>query len=180
MEFLNIDPLEEFTRIPPRKPSLTQRKGVHPVRPGDRIPQQRQRHSSHKEIKHDGTNWIRSEQNRPPTSSPKHKPNTKNHPQDNHYAGTLAYLQNNFLHTWIFLVPGEGVEPSLPCGNWILNPARLPIPPSGHLKRDFKSGKILDTGNGKKRFTGNARKTSIPCRHKWSANLCRICADRIV
>ena len=29
------------------------------------------------------------------------------------------------------MVPGEGVEPSLPCGNWILNPARLPIPPSG-------------------------------------------------
>ena len=31
------------------------------------------------------------------------------------------------------MVPGEGVEPSLPCGNRILNPARLPIPPSGHL-----------------------------------------------
>ena len=30
------------------------------------------------------------------------------------------------------MVPGEGVEPSLPCGNWILSPARLPIPPSGH------------------------------------------------
>ncbi len=29
------------------------------------------------------------------------------------------------------VVPGEGVEPSLPRGNWILNPARLPIPPSG-------------------------------------------------
>ena len=32
------------------------------------------------------------------------------------------------------MVPGEGVEPSLPCGNWILNPARLPIPPSGQLR----------------------------------------------
>ena len=32
------------------------------------------------------------------------------------------------------MVPGEGVEPSLPRGNWILNPARLPIPPSGHLR----------------------------------------------
>jgi hypothetical protein len=31
------------------------------------------------------------------------------------------------------MVPGEGVEPSLPCGNWILNPARLPIPPSGQV-----------------------------------------------
>ena len=29
------------------------------------------------------------------------------------------------------MVPGEGIEPSLPCGNRILNPARLPIPPSG-------------------------------------------------
>ena len=29
------------------------------------------------------------------------------------------------------VVPGEGVEPSLPRGNWILNPARLPIPSSG-------------------------------------------------
>ncbi len=28
-----------------------------------------------------------------------------------------------------FLVPKEGLEPSLPCENWILNPARLPIPP---------------------------------------------------
>ena len=32
------------------------------------------------------------------------------------------------------MVPGEGVEPSLPRGNWILNPARLPIPPSGHFR----------------------------------------------
>jgi hypothetical protein len=31
------------------------------------------------------------------------------------------------------MVPGEGVEPSLPRGNWILNPARLPIPPSGQV-----------------------------------------------
>ena len=26
-------------------------------------------------------------------------------------------------------VPKEGLEPSLDCSNWILNPARLPIPP---------------------------------------------------
>ena len=26
-------------------------------------------------------------------------------------------------------LPKEGIEPSLPCGNGILNPARLPIPP---------------------------------------------------
>ena len=34
------------------------------------------------------------------------------------------------------MVPGEGVEPSLPRGNWILNPARLPIPPSGHREKN--------------------------------------------
>src|SRR6266567_2076664 len=28
------------------------------------------------------------------------------------------------------VVPGEGIEPSLCCQNWILSPARLPIPPS--------------------------------------------------
>src|SRR2546425_11930651 len=28
------------------------------------------------------------------------------------------------------MVPGEGVEPSRPCGHRILSPARLPIPPS--------------------------------------------------
>ena len=27
------------------------------------------------------------------------------------------------------LLPKEGLEPSLPCENGILNPARLPIPP---------------------------------------------------
>jgi len=26
-------------------------------------------------------------------------------------------------------IPKEGLEPSLDCSNWILNPARLPIPP---------------------------------------------------
>ena len=40
----------------------------------------------------------------------------------------LDLLKGVFL---IEMVPGEGVEPSLPCGNRILNPARLPIPPSG-------------------------------------------------
>ena len=29
------------------------------------------------------------------------------------------------------LVPGAGIEPALRCQNWILNPARLPIPPPG-------------------------------------------------
>jgi hypothetical protein len=26
-------------------------------------------------------------------------------------------------------VPAEGLEPTRPCGHWILSPARLPIPP---------------------------------------------------
>ena len=35
----------------------------------------------------------------------------------------------------IFLVPGVGIEPTLHYWNWILNPARLPIPPSGQIHR---------------------------------------------
>ena len=30
-------------------------------------------------------------------------------------------------------MPSVGVEPTLPCGNWILSPARLPIPPQRQL-----------------------------------------------
>jgi hypothetical protein len=33
-------------------------------------------------------------------------------------------------------VPGEGIEPSLCCQNWILSPARLPIPPSRLVERE--------------------------------------------
>ena len=29
------------------------------------------------------------------------------------------------------MVPPVGIEPTLPCGNGILNPARLPVPPEG-------------------------------------------------
>ena len=32
-------------------------------------------------------------------------------------------------------VPKEGLEPSRPCGHWILSPARLPIPPLRHRMR---------------------------------------------
>ena len=35
------------------------------------------------------------------------------------------------------LVPGEGVEPSLPCRNQILSLTRLPIPPSGHKQKQL-------------------------------------------
>ena len=30
-------------------------------------------------------------------------------------------------------VPEVGLEPTRPCGHWILNPARLPIPPLWQL-----------------------------------------------
>jgi hypothetical protein len=33
------------------------------------------------------------------------------------------------------LVPEEGVEPTRPCGHRILSPARLPVPPLGHVVR---------------------------------------------
>ena len=33
---------------------------------------------------------------------------------------------------FVFVVPWVGIEPTLCCQNWILNPARLPIPPLGH------------------------------------------------
>ena len=38
-----------------------------------------------------------------------------------------------------FMVPKEGIEPTRPEGHWILNPARLPVPPLRH----FKSGKAI-------------------------------------
>ena len=46
--------------------------------------------------------------------------------------------KQKWLTSWIFncqpfFVPEAGVEPAQPCGHWCLRPARLPIPPSGHL-----------------------------------------------
>jgi hypothetical protein len=40
------------------------------------------------------------------------------------------------------LVPEEGIEPSLPFGNRILNPARLPVPPPRHAGK-YMRGKAL-------------------------------------
>ncbi len=44
------------------------------------------------------------------------------------------------------MVPEEGVEPSPPFGDWILNPARLPVPP---LRRRvallIKSSSVIQT-----------------------------------
>ena len=43
----------------------------------------------------------------------------------------------------VFLsVPGAGIEPALCCQNWILNPARLPIPPPGLFANWFAKLKI--------------------------------------
>jgi hypothetical protein len=33
-------------------------------------------------------------------------------------------------------VPAKGIEPSHPCGYWILSPARLPVPPRRRRKRE--------------------------------------------
>lgn len=35
-----------------------------------------------------------------------------------------------FLYFFVYVVPGEGLEPSRHCWHRILSPARLPIPPS--------------------------------------------------
>src|SRR5438132_13844580 len=32
------------------------------------------------------------------------------------------------------LLPAEGLEPTRPCGHWILSPARLPVPPRRRFK----------------------------------------------
>ena len=48
----------------------------------------------------------------------------------------------------LFFVPRGGIEPPLPCENWILNPARLPVPPPGHFHYFFKrNGSRKDATN---------------------------------
>jgi hypothetical protein len=34
------------------------------------------------------------------------------------------------------IVPGAGIEPARENSHWFLRPARLPIPPSGHVVKD--------------------------------------------
>ena len=51
-----------------------------------------------------------------------------------HEHSTAAHVLHPDLHRGtvaelLTSLPEEGIEPSLPCGNGILNPARLPIPP---------------------------------------------------
>ena len=44
----------------------------------------------------------------------------------------------------ILLVPKDGLEPSRGCPHWILNPARLPIPPLRPDTYDNKQKKLLE------------------------------------
>ena len=37
------------------------------------------------------------------------------------------------------LVPRVGIEPTLCCQNWILNPARLPVPPPKQAGKNIKT-----------------------------------------
>ena len=48
-------------------------------------------------------------------------------------------MQNNLLR--ILSVPRVGIEPTRCCHHWILNPARLPIPPPRQVG---KNSKLLD------------------------------------
>ena len=41
----------------------------------------------------------------------------------------LKYFIINFMNRFLKYVPRVGLEPTLCYQNWILNPARLPIPP---------------------------------------------------
>ena len=43
----------------------------------------------------------------------------------------MVLKKAQLIDSQAFFVPGAGIEPALCCQNWILNPARLPIPPPG-------------------------------------------------
>lgn len=40
-------------------------------------------------------------------------------------------------------MPGEGLEPSRPCGHMILSHARIPIPPPGLRRNTFRFNLLL-------------------------------------
>jgi hypothetical protein len=67
------------------------------------------------------------------------------------------------LYILFEMVPGEGIEPSLPCGNWILNPARLPIPPSGQSGSRVFDTLPTDAIFGKS-FVGRREKCTVGSR----------------
>ncbi len=73
-----------------------------------------------------------------------------------HIAGTIPHDNPVvFIGSRGELVPKVGVEPTLSCENWILSPARLPIPPLRHgtvriinkVKRNCQA--MIQTATGK-------------------------------
>ena len=67
------------------------------------------------------------------------------------------------------LVPGEGLEPSRPCGQRILSPLRLPISPTGHVVAVFILWRMLG------RVTAEAvtgQPSAIGCSRHGPATFC--------
>src|SRR5438309_11745133 len=54
------------------------------------------------------------------------------HPDGNH---GFKRRTLNAQHATSENLPAEGLEPTRPCGHWILSPARLPIPPRRLFER---------------------------------------------
>ncbi len=50
---------------------------------------------------------------------------------------------------WGFAVPGVGIEPTRPHSHRILNPARLPVPPSGQFPKFFAESPPTRNGTTK-------------------------------
>ena len=46
-----------------------------------------------------------------------------------HFLAVACDARRSALAEVEFALPTEGIEPTLTCVNWILSPARLPIPP---------------------------------------------------
>lgn len=67
---------------------------------------------------------------------------------------------------WKTVVPGEGVEPTLPCGNGILSPARLPVPPSGPSR---EARRIITGGGAGSTIAASGSDGRDPARHGGAA-----------
>ena len=48
--------------------------------------------------------------------------------------GAVAHKKKRGIEPrfFVLMVPRAGIEPARPQGHWILNPARLPVPPPRH------------------------------------------------
>jgi hypothetical protein len=62
--------------------------------------------------------------------------------------GRLIVRRHKSLNEKVLKVPEEGVEPSLSCENWILNPARLPFRHSGKCLANHQFTGIRQAVNG--------------------------------